>query len=205
MKQFLSLAFKGYRKIIDRILAGLEGTISFLILYLNNSDFKNFVTKGIPYIEVARTGSLKIGANFKMNNGLRGNPIGRPQRCTFVVGKEGKLIIGDNVGMSSTALVAHKEIVIGDNVKLGGGVCIYDTDFHSLKFSVRRNFNEDVAAKKSVRVIIGNDVFIGAHSTILKGVSIGDRSVVGSNSVVTKEIPSDEIWAGNPARFIRKL
>lgn len=49
---------------------------------------------------------------------------------------------------------------------------------------------------------IGNDVFIGAHSTILKGVTIGDKAIIGAGSVVAKSVPAGEIWAGNPARFI---
>jgi acetyltransferase-like isoleucine patch superfamily enzyme len=54
-------------------------------------------------------------------------------------------------------------------------------------------------------VVIRDGAFIGAHTIVLKGVTIGERSVVGAGSVVTKDIPDGEIWAGNPARFIRKL
>ena len=61
----------------------------------------------------------------------------------------------------------------------------------------------ETAVTKPVR--IGEDVFIGAHSIILKGVTIGDRSIVGAGSVVTKAIPADEVWAGNPARCIRRI
>ena len=53
--------------------------------------------------------------------------------------------------------------------------------------------------------MIKDHAFIGAHSLILKGVTIGKYSVVGAGSVVTKSIPDGEIWAGNPAHFIRKL
>lgn len=53
-------------------------------------------------------------------------------------------------------------------------------------------------------VHIGNDVFIGAHTIITKNVTIGDNVLIGAGSVVTKDIPSNEVWAGNPARFIRK-
>ena len=63
----------------------------------------------------------------------------------------------------------------------------------------------DEPGVKSSPVTIGDDVFIGAHSTILKGVTIGDRAIIGACSVVTKNVPDDEIWAGNPARFIRKM
>ncbi len=52
---------------------------------------------------------------------------------------------------------------------------------------------------------IEDNVFIGANCIILKGVKIGDRSIIGAGSVVTKNVPSDQIWAGNPAKFIREI
>jgi acetyltransferase-like isoleucine patch superfamily enzyme len=139
-----------------------------------------------------------------MNNGNLGNPIGRPQRCILFVDRGASLSIGENVGISSTAIVAHQQITIGNNVKIGGGVCIYDTDFHSLDPKSRQNVSDDKAQKRNKPVSIGDNVFIGAHSTILKGVSIGDNSIIGACSVVTRSIPENEIWAGNPAKFIKK-
>jgi acetyltransferase-like isoleucine patch superfamily enzyme len=81
---------------------------------------------------------------------------------------------------------------------------IYDTDFHDLDYRKRALVPEDYSGVVNRPVTIGNDVFIGAHSTILKGVTIGDRVIVGAGSVVAKSIPAGEIWAGNPARFIAK-
>ncbi|KAB6168334.1 acyltransferase, partial [Bacteroides xylanisolvens] len=54
-------------------------------------------------------------------------------------------------------------------------------------------------------IVIEDDVFIGAHCIISKGVTIGARSIVAAGSVVVKSIPPDEVWGGNPARFIKKL
>ena len=58
---------------------------------------------------------------------------------------------------------------------------------------------------KKAKVTIGNNVFIGSHSTILKGVIIGDNAVVGACSLVSKDIPANEIWGGNPITFIKKI
>ena len=57
---------------------------------------------------------------------------------------------------------------------------------------------------KTSPIVIEDDVFIGANSIICKGVHIGARSIIAAGSVVVKDIPRDEVWGGNPARFIRK-
>ena len=80
---------------------------------------------------------------------------------------------------------------------------IWDTDFHSLDPSIRIYEGDSQIISKSV--LIKESAFIGANSIILKGVTIGKNSIVGAGSVVSKNIPDNEIWAGNPVRFIKKL
>jgi len=162
-------------------------------------------SNGIPYLDISPSGKMSLGADFKMNNGGRYNMIGRQQKCCFVVSHDAALVIGQNVGMSAVAIICCHRITIGNNVKIGGNTVIYDTDFHSTDYLQRKNRDQDVANRKSAAVCIGDDVFIGAHTTILKGVKIGSRSIVGAGSVVTKDIPEDEIWAGNPARLIKPI
>lgn len=67
-----------------------------------------------------------------------------------------------------------------------------------------RASGEDMKHRVCRAVTIREGAFIGAHCVILKGVTIGKNAVVGAGSVVTKSIPDNEIWAGNPAKFIRK-
>lgn len=98
---------------------------------------------------------------------------------------------------------AKKHIKIGSNVRLGGNTCIYDTDFHSLNLEKRISANDDDI--RSIDVEIKDGAFIGAHSIILKGVTIGENSIIGAGSVVAKNIPDNEVWAGNPVRFIKKI
>ena len=78
------------------------------------------------------------------------------------------------------------------------------TDFHSLDSNIRKS-KEDQKHRKEKPVIIHDNVFIGAYSIILKGVEIGENSIIGTSSVVTKQVPANQIWAGNPARFIKYL
>lgn len=198
---------------IYRILANLKGIIfNFVYKWISTAKFKaygveyvNFRTGGIPYVMVARGAKgMTIGRNFAMNNGISHNSIGMPQPCTFFVNRGCAITIGDNVGVSQTALIAHADITIGKNVKIGGGTCVYTSDFHSLDADVRRTA-DDQKHRKAAPVVIEDDVFIGARCIILKGVTIGKRSIVGAGSVVTKSIPAGEIWAGNPTKFIRKV
>jgi acetyltransferase-like isoleucine patch superfamily enzyme len=203
IQKTFSLIVKAKRKGMFGVIHFFEQIYCKIIFYGQNVKFKNIQTNGLPYVMVALGGRFSIGQNFKMNNGLIGNPIGRPQKCTFIVDRNARLIIGNNVGISQAAIICHDSI-IGNNTKIGGGCCIYDTDFHSISYKERLDFHIDKKNKKNKPIEIKNNVFIGAHSTILKGVTIGENSIVGACSVVTKSIGRDEIWAGNPARFIRK-
>ena len=88
-----------------------------------------------------------------------------------------------------------------DNVAIGAGCLITDSDHHSLVYNLR--INGDIG--KSAPIILKEGAFIGAGCIILKGVTIGKHSVLGAGSVITKSIPDGELWAGNPAKFVKKV
>lgn len=198
------LLYKILRRVFDILIKPLDHLFTSIILGGNGVSYKKINVSGIPYVMVARGGRFVIGNNFVMNNGIKGNPIGSYRRCTFFVDRNAELIIGDNVGISQTALICHKSIKIGNNVKIGGGVSIYDTDFHSLNPEIRKS-KDDIKNRVEKAVIVKDNAFIGAHSIILKGVTIGENSIIGAGSVVTKSVPDNQIWAGNPAKFIRNI
>ena len=154
-------------------------------------------------VVVEGSGRIEVGDRLRVNSGERYNRIGREQRCLWRVGDGALLQIGHAVGMSGTAIVCFCEVEIGDRTMIGGGTVIYDTDFHALDPHDRKDSVTDRLKRKSAPVHIGQDVFIGAHATILKGVTIGDRAIVGAGAVVTHDIPAGEVWAGNPARPIK--
>ena len=99
--------------------------------------------------------------------------------------------------------LSKEGITIEDDVWIGAGVKIYDTDFHSLNKDERVGTTYKDNSVYSKEISIGNDCFIGAGTMILKGVHIGDNVVVGASSVVTRDLESNAIYAGNPARIIR--
>lgn len=172
-------------------------------LWLNGIQFGHGITSGggsIPMLRISPKAELvRIGNNCSFNNY---NDAGWYTKCSIWVKAGATLEIGNNSGMNGALVYAANKVVIGNNVKIGGGVRIFDTDFHPLYYKLRRTTNDGT---KSVPIKIENDVFIGAGSMILKGVTIGARSIVAAGSVVTKSIPADEIWGGNPAKFIKRI
>ena len=164
---------------------------------------KNVHFRGKVFFKNARgsRGSIVIGDNVNINSSLAADPIGGDTRTILYTRNKGRIIIENGVGISNSTLVSDASITIGACTNIGGGTKIYDTDFHSLNPDIRLNGDNDV---KTQPVCIGSRVFIGGHCIILKGVTIGDGAVIGAGSVVTKDIPANEIWAGNPARFLRK-
>lgn len=149
-----------------------------------------------------RGGKISIGDNFYFSSGYGVNPIAGNLQGAVYVEPGASLKIGSNVGMSSTRMWIHDSVTIGDNVKIGACVLITDTDAHPLDYMARRSSNDGT---KSAPIVMEDDVWVGAHSIILKGVSIGARSVIGAGSVVTRSIPADCVAAGNPCRVIKML
>lgn len=150
-------------------------------------------------------GRASIGNDFQVSSGTMSTPMGRNIKAFIRVGRNGILIIGNNVGMSSMTIRCTDSISIGDNVKVGAMTIITDNDAHSLDPVLRANPQTDAINAKHAPIVIKDNAFIGAMCFIGKGVTIGENSIVGAGSVVTKNIPANEIWAGNPARFIKKL
>lgn len=158
--------------------------------------------RGCVYFKNSRMGGVILGNNVSINSSLSADPIGGQTKTILYARRSGRIIIGDGCGISNTVIVSESSVTIGKLTNIGGGTKIYDTDFHSIDPDVRYNGDYEVKTKP---VNIGPKVFIGAHCIIMKGVNIGDGAVIGAGSVVTKDVPPYEIWAGNPAKFVRKV
>lgn len=195
--------FKIIKSIWFKVSRPFNQACAYLILYSNGIVFSSFKCYGLPYIHISLKAKCYIGKNFTLNNGTNFSDSGVNGKCRIEVRDKAILTIGDNVGMSDVTVSCHQKITIGNNVLLGVGAHIRDTDNHSLN-PKDWNTEYDWLNKKTAEIYIKDNVFIGAYSLILKGVTIGQNSVVGAGSVVTRSIPDGEIWAGNPAKYIKK-
>jgi acetyltransferase-like isoleucine patch superfamily enzyme len=122
--------------------------------------------------------------------------------CQIIVPEE--MEIGDNSSIAPyTTIFATFGVIIGRNCLISSNCGI--SSYNHIQNSLDRAGNTHEDQKYSKPVKIGDNVWIGMNSCILPGVEIGDNAIIGAGSIVTKNIPSNEIWIGNPARFIKKL
>lgn len=164
-------------------------------------------------VYVHGSGVVNIGDNLRFSSGDGINPISRNIRGEILVQyKDSVIEIGDNVGISSACIRSVNHITIGNNVNIGGDCLIIDTDAHphdylQRRYEYRRKTGKEEYAKliPSAPITIGDDVWIGARCQILKGVSIGERSIIAAGSIVTRDIPADVVAGGNPCKVIRKI
>ena len=174
----------------------------FFYKFLGIKFGKDFSLKGFPIIFASEGASIICGDSVHINSSFFSNLIGLYQRTVIVARTKGARInIGNNVGLSGVTLYARKGITIGDNCRIGANTKILDNDFHPVNPKKRlesSNTNMDVRP-----IVIGNNVFIGCNSIVLKGAEIGANTTIGAGSVVCGIIPANCVAAGNPAKVIK--
>jgi acetyltransferase-like isoleucine patch superfamily enzyme len=156
--------------------------------------FRKMVTK--------RPGAVVIGKHVSCYAG-----------CSFAIGENGRCTIGDFTLLNGALIMADERIDIGSHCLVSWNVGIADSDFHPLEPAQRLIDSQALAPYFKDRpprpklipvpVKIGDNVWIGMNAVILKGVIIGDNSVVAAGAVVTKSIPANTIVAGNPAAVVK--
>lgn len=148
--------------------------------------------------QIFGSGRIEIGDDVVIGN-----------RCTWVVGfkvSEGaELIIGNRVSLNYQNMISvARSVRIGDDTMVAGNVQIYDNISHPLS-PARRLRHEPFTLEESAPVVIGSNVWIGTGSLIMRGVTIGDHSVVAAGSIVTRNVPSYTLVGGNPAAVIKAI
>lgn len=152
----------------------------------------------------------KIGKNFKLF--LGGGIIGRKNKILigdnvklfgWLISENGIITIGDNSSIHSNTIIrSMNNIKIGSYCDIGSNCYIQDHNSMSLNYKEREKLSGEIINKP---ITIGDHVWIGRQTMIFKGVSIGDRTIIGAGSIVTRNIPADSIAAGNPAKVVKKI
>lgn len=153
-----------------------------LVQEFNNSDVEEEVRKE----EIIKDLFGRVGTNLSIEHNFH---------CDLGY----NIRVGDNfyAGYNCTIL-DMAEVRIGDNCMIGPNVGIYTTG-HSIEPKDRNK------SGYAISIVIGNDVWIGGSCVILAGVTIGDNSIIAAGSVVTKNVPSNSIVAGNPAKTLKNI
>ena len=135
--------------------------------------------------------------------------------CSFAVGENGQCCIGDFTLLNGALIMAEGKIDIGSHCLVSWNVGVADSDFHPLEPAQRLIDAQALAPYfknrpprpklKTAPVKIADNVWIGMNATILKGVTIGENSVVAAGSVVTKSVPPNTVVAGNPAAVVKQF
>lgn len=154
----------------------------------------NLSFRGKIIIDRFKYSTINIGDNCTFNSHNLFNPRGIKKCILHTATDFAKIEIGNNCGFSGVSIVSWNSIKIGNNVMVGADTCIGDTDDHPERLGTSPEPIE-----------IKDNVFIGMHCLILKGVTIGENSIIGAGSVVTKDIPANCVAAGVPCKVIRYL
>lgn len=147
-----------------------------------------YVSISGPNIRIGKCVTIVGEASRRVKLGVWGREIGT-----------GRLEIGDYAMISpGVRITASDEISIGDSVMMANGVYITDSDWHGIYDRVTRD-------PQVAPVRIGNNVWLGDHAVVLKGVTIGENSIVAACAVVSKDVPANVVVAGNPAQVVKEL
>jgi acetyltransferase-like isoleucine patch superfamily enzyme len=159
----------------------------------------SYMTLNVP-IRNDGCGNIVFGENVTFGYPMAPR-LGNGEILLQARGPNSQITIGRGTLMNNNiTIVAMESVKIGESCQIGDMVAIMDSDFHDID-PIRRNLSHG----KIQPVTIGSNVWLGSRVMVLKGVSIGDNSVVAAGSVVTKSLPANVVAAGIPARPVKKL
>ncbi|MBN1353759.1 MAG: N-acetyltransferase [Candidatus Omnitrophica bacterium] len=150
--------------------------------------------------------NVKLGKNVKLSKfvNLYGCSIGDNTKIGSFVEVQKNAKIGKNCKISSHTFICEG-VTIGDNSFVGHGVVFINDNYPRSVTKDKRVEEEKDWMPRFVKTSVKSGVSIGSNATILGDITIGTGAVIGAGSVVTRNVPPRQIWAGNPARLIRKI
>ena len=166
----------------------------------------NIILKNFPIVEIVDGSKIIIGNNVTLNSRNFGYHVSMYSKVKLIADRPGAIIsIGENSRIHGSCIHAYKSIKIGKNCLIAANSNIFDTNGHPLSFNnVSKRIYRNETVDDAEPIVIEDNVWFGLNSIILPGVIIGEGSVIAAGSVVSKDVPPNKIYGGNPARLIKK-
>lgn len=179
-----------------------EKLFIFYIAQRKNIEIKDkLLIKGKPIVEIRKGCKLFIGNNVTLNSRNRGYHVNLHSPVKLFAENQAKIIIGDRTRIHGSCIHACNSITIGKNCLIAANCQIIDSNGHDLSFpDVENRINTKGLSKP---IIIEDNVWIGANTIVLPGVTIGNGSVISASSVVVKDVPPMVISGGNPSVVLK--
>lgn len=182
-------------------MVSFHGAVSRIVNYVDAWAWKIRIETGCKfwgkvYFHKCPGSSIFIANNCSFRSAATSNLMGLHCPCMIsTLSKNARIVIGHGCGFSGTVIASAKSITLGNGVRCGANTLITDTDWHT----------DDYRAGADAPVVIKDNVWLGYGVKVFKGVRIGENSLIGACSVVTKDIPPNVVAAGNPCRVIRRV
>lgn len=173
-------------------------SISYILLWLSGVHIgRGLLFDGVPRIvNHPKMKCVVIGNRCRFNSSFKSNLIGINHKCIISTHLKGsKIVIGEKCGFSGTVIASFNSIEIGNHVRCGANTVITDSDWHL----------DDPRIGPPRPIVIKDNVWLGYNAVVLKGVTIGENSIIGACSVVVTDIPANVIAAGNPCKIVKHL
>lgn len=195
-----------YERLVATLIPRLRGGASLRLLGLVYQRFRcgpGARCWGPLRVIMGRGSSISIGRDLYAVSDPRRAAIAlfSPVKLRTMAGAH--IVIGDRVHLNGTSITARRRVEIGAGTIIAANVVIVDSDFHAPWPAQSRGF--DAGHERDLPVSIGDDVWIGMGTIVLKGVTIGDNTIVAAGSVVSRSLPANVIAGGSPAQVIRPL
>ena len=161
--------------------------------------------QGAPIVSMEPDSKIIINDRCALCSDSKSTALGVNHPVVLRTLRSGAIIqIGADTGISGGTICSAVSIKIGVGCLFGANVTVVDTDFHSIKPENRR-YNNNPDDIKCLPVVICDNVFLGTGSIVMKGVTIGDNTIIAAGAVVSRSIPANSIAAGNPAVVIKTI
>jgi acetyltransferase-like isoleucine patch superfamily enzyme len=196
IEKIVKFMFRNLNSYIIRFVQTTKSFLTYIKLKSNGVQFSKGVLGNSFYVN--NKGRIILGQNVYLNSFPNGS-MHRTALSTYY--SNSVIIVGDNCRLNGTIIHCNERIEIGKNCLFGPGTVILDNDSHQ----VVRGFTERRKIPISRPVSINDNVWIGMNCTILKGVTIGENSIVAAGSIITKSIPENSLYGGNPAKVIKVI